>query len=240
MIILPAIDIKDGRCVRLYQGDYARVTTYADDPLEVAKRFQSAGASWLHIVDLDGAVQGFPVNAELIGRIRAATQLHIEVGGGMRSLVHIEQLFALGVERVILGTVALTDRQLLREALARWGGRIVVGLDARDGLVAISGWRETSSTEAIALASDLSALGVERFIYTDIARDGTLVGPNIPALEAMSRATDRALVASGGVSRLEDLVALNQLGIEGAIVGKAIYTGDVDLARAIREIERQS
>jgi len=240
MIIFPAIDIKDGRCVRLYQGDYAQVTTYADDPVEVAQRFQAAGASWLHTVDLDGAAQGFPVNAELIGRICASTDLHVEVGGGMRSLAHIEQLLSLGVERVILGTAALTDRALLQEALARWGERIAVGLDARDGLVAISGWRETSRTEATVLASELAVLGVQRFIYTDIARDGTLVGPNFAALRAMQRASESALIASGGVSKQDDLIELARLGVEGAIVGKAIYTGDVDLARAIREIERQS
>jgi phosphoribosylformimino-5-aminoimidazole carboxamide ribotide isomerase len=239
MIILPAIDIKDGRCVRLYQGDYAQVTTYADDPVQVARRFQEAGASWLHVVDLDGAAQGRPINAELIGRICSSTELHVEVGGGMRSLAHIEQVLALGVERVILGTVALNDRALLQEALARWGGRIVVGLDARDGLVAIAGWRETSRTEATALAAELAALGVQRFIYTDIGRDGTLTGPNIAALQAMQRASESALIASGGVSNHEDLVDLAHLGVEGAIVGKAIYTGDVDLARAIREIERQ-
>jgi phosphoribosylformimino-5-aminoimidazole carboxamide ribotide isomerase len=239
MIILPAIDIKDGRCVRLYQGDYAQVTTYADDPVQVAQRFQDAEASWLHVVDLDGAAQGQPINAELIGRICSSTDLRVEVGGGMRSLAHIEQVLSLGVERVILGTAALTDRVMLQEALSRWGAQIVVGLDARDGLVAISGWRETSRTEATVLAAELAALGVQRFIYTDIGRDGTLTGPNLAALQAMQRASESALIASGGVSKQEDLLALAHLGVEGAIVGKAIYTGDVDLARAIREIERQ-
>ncbi len=141
---------------------------------------------------------------------------------------------------MILGTAALTDRPLLQEALSRFGERIVVGLDARDGLVAVSGWRETSRVEATALATDLSALGVQRFIYTDIARDGTLIGPNLPALHALQLATDRALIASGGVSTLDDLLALSQLDVEGAIVGKALYTGNVDLAQAIREIERQN
>ena len=144
MIILPAIDIKDGMCVRLYQGDFAQVTTYDDDPVMVAQRWQAAGASWLHVVDLDGAVRGQPVNIELIRRIRETTSRHMEVGGGMRSLAHIEQVIGLGIERVILGTVALTDRGLLEEALKRWGERIAVGLDARNGWVATSGWRETS------------------------------------------------------------------------------------------------
>jgi phosphoribosylformimino-5-aminoimidazole carboxamide ribotide isomerase len=238
MIILPAIDIKDGQCVRLYQGDYAQVTTYDPDPVQVARRWQEAGASWLHIVDLDGAAQGRPVNVEIIRRIRAATPVHIEVGGGMRTLAHIEHILDLGVDRVILGTVALTDRALLQDALARWNERIVVGLDARNGWIAISGWRETSRVQATVLATELSAIGVQRFIYTDIARDGALSGPNLPALQEMLRATSRPLVASGGVSSLADLHALAALGVECAIVGKAIYTGNVDLARAIQEFER--
>lgn len=237
MIILPAIDIKDGRCVRLYQGDYARSTIYDSDPVQVARRWQEAGASWLHIVDLDGAAAGYPVNAELIKGIRAATTLHIELGGGMRSLEHIEQALELGVDRIVLGTVAITDRALLQEAVGRWGERIVVGLDARDGWVAIAGWRETSRVMANTLAAELTTVGVQRFIYTDIARDGALVGPNLSALKEMRNATTRPLIASGGVSSLADLRALAGLGVEGAIVGKAIYTGDVDLGMAIKELE---
>lgn len=238
MIILPAIDIKDGRCVRLFQGDYAQVTTYDSDPVQVAQRWQEAGASWLHLVDLDGAKAGYPVNAELLTRIRAVTTLQIEVGGGMRTMEHIEQVLGLGVERVILGTVAITNRALLQEALATWGERIVVGLDARDGRVAIAGWLETSPVRAIDLARELSDLGVKRFVYTDIARDGALTGPNLSALHEMQHSVDSALIASGGVSSLADLHALAQSGVEGSIVGKAIYIGAVDLAVAIREIER--
>ncbi len=238
MIILPAIDIKDGCCVRLYQGDYAQVTTYDTDPVQAALRWQDAGASWLHIVDLDGAAQGLPANADLIRRICETTTLQIEVGGGMRSLAHIEQMLRLGVDRVILGTIAITDRALLQDALARWGEQIIVGLDARDGWIAISGWRETSKVKAVTLAAELCETGVQRFIYTDISRDGALTGPNLPALKEMQHAISCALIASGGVSSLADLQALASLGVEGAIVGKAIYTGDVDLAVAIREIER--
>lgn len=238
MIILPAIDIKDGLCVRLYQGDYAQVTTYDRDPVQVAQRWQEAGANWLHVVDLDGAAQGHPVNTELIQRMRRETTLQIEVGGGMRSLEQIEQVLTLGVERVILGTVALRDRALLEAALARWGERIVVGLDARDGFVAVSGWYETSQVRATELAGELSRLGVRRFVYTDIARDGALSGPNLPALREMQQASESALIASGGVSSLEDLRELAQSGVEGAIVGKAIYTGAVDLAQAVRELEK--
>jgi len=237
LIILPAIDIKDGRCVRLYQGDYAQMTTYDTDPVQVALRWQAAGASWLHLVDLDGAAQGHPVNADLIGRIKKAVNLHIEVGGGMRSPDHVQQILDLGIDRIVLGTVAITNRALLQEALARHGASIIVGIDARNGQVAISGWRETSQVNAVDLARQLAALGVQRFVYTDIARDGALSGPNFAALAEMRAATSSALIASGGVSSLADLHALAQSGVEGAIVGKAIYTGDVDLAVAIREIE---
>jgi phosphoribosylformimino-5-aminoimidazole carboxamide ribotide isomerase len=238
MIILPAIDIKDGRCVRLYQGDYDQVTTYDDDPVRVASRWQEAGARWLHVVDLDGAAAGYPVNSDLIGRIRKATMFHIEVGGGLRTLDDIDMTLKLGVDRVILGTVAIKNPALLKEALLRWGERIVVGLDARAGKVAISGWRENSHVDAVVLAQELYTLGVRRFIYTDIARDGSLQGPNLEALWAMQRAVSCAIVASGGVSSLADLHALATVGVEGAIVGKAIYTGDVDLATAVRECER--
>ncbi len=238
MIILPAIDIKNGRCVRLYQGDYSRVTTYDSDPVQVALRWQEAGASWLHVVDLDGAAQGMPVHVDLLKAMRAATKLCIEVGGGLRSLVHIEQILDLGIERVILGTAALRDRTLLGEALSRWGERIAVGLDARDGLIAVAGWHETSRVMATTLAAELCAFGVPRFIYTDIARDGALSGPNLNALSEVRRATWRPLIASGGVSALADLHALAALNVEGVIIGRAIYTGDVDLAAAIREFER--
>ena len=238
MIILPAIDIKDGQCVRLYQGDYNQVTTYDVDPANIAQRWQRFGASWLHIVDLDGAAAGHPVNVELIKSIRASTTLHIELGGGMRTLADIGHMLDLGIDRVVLGTVALTDRTLLMEALARWGERIVVGLDARSGSIAISGWRETSQVQATSLASELCALGVQRFIYTDIARDGALKGPNIEELKEIQRIVSCSLIASGGVSSIDDLRSLARLGIEGTIVGKALYTGDIDLAAAIQEFER--
>jgi phosphoribosylformimino-5-aminoimidazole carboxamide ribotide isomerase len=245
MIILPAIDISGGRCVRLYQGDFERVTIYDADPVQTAQRWQAAGADWLHVVDLDGAAAGHPANVEIIANIRAATSLHIELGGGIRTLAHIQQVLDLGIERVILGTVALTDRALLKEALVRWGKHIAVGLDARNGLIAISGWRETSQVQAFDLAAELSAIGVQRFIYTDIARDGALQGPNLNALRELqqhlgyqqSSGHPVALIASGGISSLEDVRSLAALGVEGAIVGKALYTGDVDLATAIQAIQ---
>ncbi|HEX4716479.1 MAG TPA: 1-(5-phosphoribosyl)-5-[(5-phosphoribosylamino)methylideneamino]imidazole-4-carboxamide isomerase [Ktedonobacteraceae bacterium] len=242
MRLLPAIDLIDGQCVRLYQGDYAQVTTYASDPVEVARHWQEAGASWLHVVDLDGAKAGQPMNAALIERLCRETTLHIEVGGGLRTLEQIASTLAVGVERVILGTAALNDRELLTRALQRWGEHIVVGIDARDGLVAIRGWRETSSIKATELAVELSAAGVRRFIYTDIARDGAMQGPNLAALRAMLDAlqgTESTLIASGGVSSLADLQQLATLEIEGAIIGKALYTDTLDLAEAVQTIERE-
>lgn len=243
VIILPAIDIKDGQCVRLYQGDYAKTTVYDNDPAEVAVRWHKAGAKWLHIVDLDGATQGYPVNLEILKRVRATTHISIEVGGGLRSMEHIEQVFNAGADRVILGTVAITNRVLLQEALVCYGDRIAVGLDARDGKIAIAGWLETSGVTATELATELSALGVRRFIYTDIARDGAMTGPNIEEIarmqEAITQATNTySLIASGGVSSLADLHVLAAMGVEGAIVGKALYTGDINLHTAIRELER--
>ena len=183
MIILPAIDIKDGQCVRLYQGDYDQVTTYNVGPVNIAQQWQRFGASWLHIVDLDGAAAGHPVNVDSIKRIRANTSLYIELGGGLRTLADIELMLDIGIDRVVLGTVALIDRKLLMEALAHWGERIVVGLDARSGSIAISGWRETSQVKATSLASELCTLGVQRFIYTDISRDGALKGAKYRRIE---------------------------------------------------------
>lgn len=240
MKLFPAIDIKDGQCVRLYQGDYAQMTVYASDPVEVALRWQEAGASWLHVVDLDGAQEGHPVNTPLIARICQETTLQVEVGGGLRALGHIEDTLALGVQRVILGTAVLNNRSLLDQALQRWSQRIAVGLDAREGLVAISGWRETSQIKATELARELSSTGVYRFIYTDIARDAAMQGPNFAALRTMLDAlsgSQTTLIASGGVSSLEDLKRLAELEIEGAIIGKALYVGAIDLADAVQVIE---
>jgi phosphoribosylformimino-5-aminoimidazole carboxamide ribotide isomerase len=241
MIILPAIDIKDGRCVRLYQGDFDRLTTYDADPVQVAQRWQDAGASWLHVVDLDGALNGQPASFAVIQRIREAVSLHIQCGGGMRTLAAMQRMLDTGIDRIVLGTIAVTDPDLLREALQRWPERVVVGLDARDGRVAIAGWRETSQVQAATLASQLRASGVSRFVYTDIARDGALRGPNLPALQIMQAAISPggALIASGGISAIADLQAIAHLGIEGAIVGKALYTGAIDLAQAIQLCERE-
>ncbi|HEU0002880.1 MAG TPA: 1-(5-phosphoribosyl)-5-[(5-phosphoribosylamino)methylideneamino]imidazole-4-carboxamide isomerase [Ktedonobacteraceae bacterium] len=245
MILFPAIDIKDGKCVRLYQGDFDRLTTYDADPVQVARRWQDAGASWLHIVDLDGAITGQPTNFEIIARICKGVSLHIEYGGGMRTLADMQRMLDIGIDRVVLGTIAITNQTLLQEGLQRWPERITVGLDARDGRVAIAGWRETSQIRATTLAGELCVSGVQRFIYTDIARDGALQGPNLPGLQAMQAAISSApqrsaLIASGGISAIDDLRAIAKLGIEGAIVGKALYSGAIDLATAIQVCERES
>lgn len=243
MIVLPAIDIKDGQCVRLYQGDFERLTTYEADPVQVARRWQDAGASWLHVVDLDGALNGQPANLETIRRIREAVSLRIQCGGGMRTLNAMQHMLNMEIDRIVVGTIALTDRDLLHEALQRWPERVVVGLDARDGQVAIAAWREIIQVQATALASELCARGVQRFVYTDIARDGALSGPNLAALQVMQATISMvspggALIASGGISSIDDLHAIARLGIEGAIVGKALYTGAIDLAQAIQVCER--
>jgi phosphoribosylformimino-5-aminoimidazole carboxamide ribotide isomerase len=237
MLIFPAIDLQGGRCVRLTQGDFARSQEFSDDPAAVAQRWQSEGARWLHVVDLDGARAGAPQNLEAIKSIRAAISMPIEVGGGLRSLESVAALFDLGVQRAILGTAALKDRAFLRACLARWGERIAVGLDARDGLVATDGWLETSTTSALTLARKLAAEGVARFIYTDIARDGMLTGPNLKSLAQLQQAIAQPVIASGGVSSLADVRALAELRVEGAIVGRALYTGEVKLAEAIAAIE---
>ena len=231
MIVIPAIDLRDGRCVRLLQGDFARETVYGDDPVAMARRWQDAGAAILHVVDLDGARAGRPVQAPIIAAIVAALTIPVQIGGGLRTLDDIAGAFANGVARVVLGTAALENRELLAAALARWGpDRIVLGLDARDGLVAIRAWQETSGVRATDLARDLAPLGLRRVVYTDIGRDGTLHEPNYDALREIAAVAGLAVIASGGVARREHLAALAAIpGVESAIVGRAIYTGDVTL-----------
>lgn len=240
MLILPAIDLQAGRCVRLVQGDFARAQEFSDDPAAVARRWQAAGARWLHVVDLDGAREGTPRSLDAIQRIRQSVDLSIEVGGGLRSLESVAALFDLGVNRAILGTAAFKDRPFLRACLERWSQQIAVGIDARNGLVATDGWLETSTTPALDLAQELAAEGVARFIYTDIQRDGTLTGPNLAGLEQLQQAINRPIIASGGVSSLDDLRALADLHVEGAIVGRALYTGEINLAEAIAALERSA
>jgi phosphoribosylformimino-5-aminoimidazole carboxamide ribotide isomerase len=234
--IIPAIDIRDGRCVRLWQGDYARETVYAGNPVQVAVAWQEAGAKRLHIVDLDGAAGRAGVNAGAIRSIVQAVAIPVELGGGLRHESDLDAAFALGVDRAVLGTVAVENPELVALAAARFGEAIAVGIDARAGLVATHGWRETSKLSALTLAERMVSLGVRRVIYTDIARDGTLAGPNLSAMTEMARSVPVPVIASGGVASLADLLALAQTGVEAAIVGRALYTGGLDLREALRTL----
>ncbi|MFM7381732.1 MAG: 1-(5-phosphoribosyl)-5-[(5-phosphoribosylamino)methylideneamino]imidazole-4-carboxamide isomerase [Microcystaceae cyanobacterium] len=239
MEILPAIDLLDGRCVRLYQGDYQQSQVYNDNPVIVARQWEEQGASRLHLVDLDGAKQGHPVNLETIAHIIQAVSIPVQVGGGLRDRQSVAQLLELGVGRVILGTVAVEDPNLVQGLCEEFPGQIVVGIDARDGKVATKGWLETSTVEATVLAQEMEQCGAAAIIYTDIHRDGTLVGPNLEALRELASPLTIPVIASGGVSALRDLLsllALESLGVTGVIVGKALYTGDVNLEEAIRAV----
>ncbi|MFO0774409.1 MAG: 1-(5-phosphoribosyl)-5-[(5-phosphoribosylamino)methylideneamino]imidazole-4-carboxamide isomerase [Nitrospiraceae bacterium] len=238
MIVFPAIDLKDGRCVRLRQGDLAAETVYSDDPAAMARQWQSQGAPWLHVVDLNGAVDGRPVNLAAITAIRQAVTMKVQVGGGIRSLDSVRQFLDAGVTRVVLGTAALTDRAFLEAACRAYPGRIVVGVDARNGLVAIKGWTATSDVRAVDLIGGFGGLNLASVVYTDIARDGMLSGPNIEALKEVLAHAPCPVVASGGVTRLEDLTAIKALGprIEGAIVGKALYDGKFQYADALKAV----
>jgi phosphoribosylformimino-5-aminoimidazole carboxamide ribotide isomerase len=236
--VIPAIDLRDGRCVRLVQGDYDRETVFSDDPIAVARRWAEEGAPRLHIVDLDGAREGRPVNDEIVRGIIEAVDLPVQVAGGVRDLGAVEGWLAAGAERVVLGTAALRDPDLVAEACRRHGERIVVSIDARDGVVAVEGWREATSEQAEALLPRLAALGVQRFVYTDIARDGTLTSPNFEAIEALVGATKAAVIASGGVAEVAHLVRLAELGAEGAIVGLALYDGRLALPEALSAVGR--
>jgi phosphoribosylformimino-5-aminoimidazole carboxamide ribotide isomerase len=215
------------------QGDYSQETVYADDPVEVARRWARLGAERIHVVDLDGAVAEGPRNLAVVGQIVQEVEIPVQLGGGLKSRQHVEAALARGVERVVLGTIAVTDPDLVKGLAADCGERIVVGIDARGGLVAVRGWKETSAVPALDLAKSMTELGVKRFVYTDISRDGTLGEPNYEALGQMVAAVPVPVIASGGVGRLEHLLRLNQMAVEGAIVGRALYTGDVDLAQAI-------
>jgi len=236
MIIFPAIDIRDGKCVRLLKGDFAKETVFSDNPADMAKRWESEGGEFLHLVDLDGARAGSPQNLAAVRKILAAVKIPCELGGGIRDLKTIDEVLSLGVRRVILGSVAVSDPELVQEACGKYGERIVVGIDARDGKVAVNGWDKTSEADALDLALQMKTLGVKTIIYTDISRDGTLSGVNATATAELARKSGLGVVASGGVSSLEDVAALKKeeaAGIVGAIVGRAIYTGDLPLAEAI-------
>ncbi|MCH8191545.1 MAG: 1-(5-phosphoribosyl)-5-[(5-phosphoribosylamino)methylideneamino]imidazole-4-carboxamide isomerase [Chloroflexi bacterium] len=235
--VIPAIDLRGGRCVRLYQGDFAKETVFSNDPVGVARRWEAAGAPRIHVVDLDGAASGRPVNTSIVEAIAGAVSIPIQVGGGLRTIEAIELLLARGAQRVVLGTSAAEDPALVGEAAQRFGEAIVVGVDARDGLVATHGWVKAQAISAVDLIKRMEALDVRRFVYTDIARDGALTGPAVDSIGDLLASTGAAIIASGGVSSLADLEQLAGLGIEGAIVGRAVYTGDVDLRRAVAMAE---
>lgn len=233
MKIFPAIDLYDGKAVRLYKGDYAKMTVYSDDPPSVAAGFQTAGATCLHLVDLEGAKTGTPANTEAIRAVRQSFQGFIEVGGGIRSMQTIQEYLELGVDRVILGTAAVTDPAFLEEALQKWGQRIAVGVDLKDGFVAIQGWTEVSDLAADRFFARMTELGVKAVICTDISRDGAMQGTNRELYRDLTQKFPIELIASGGVSAIRDVQELVELGIDGAIIGKACYVGAIDLKEAI-------
>ena len=234
MEIIPSIDLRAGRCVRLYQGDYAQETVYSEDPLVVARSWQEQGASRLHLVDLDGAAAGYPANLPVISAIAGSLDIPVQVGGGIRDRATAESLLSAGAQRVVLGTAAVERPELVRELCAGYGSpAVVVAVDARDGRVAIKGWTETAAMTAPELADRMAGLGVVRLLYTDISRDGTLTGPNFAANAALVRDSGMAVQASGGVARLDHLARLVETGVEGVIIGRALYTGDITLAEAI-------
>lgn len=235
MIIFPAIDLVGGKAVRLYRGDYAQMTVYDDDPLNTARKFEAAGAKFVHMVDLEGARDGGTPNLETVRRVVENTGLSVEIGGGIRDMEVVERYLAIGVRRVILGTAAIADEAFSRAAIERFGPAVVLGADVRDGEVAIRGWLELSGMTLDAFCEKYQRMGARTLICTDISRDGAMRGANRGLYADLQRKYDMDIVASGGVSTLEDVRALARLGLYGAIVGKAYYTGSIDLADAIRE-----
>lgn len=237
MILLPAIDLYEKKVVRLTRGDYAQMTVYNDNPVAQAKLFQDAGAQWLHTVDLEGAKDGSTPNYSVIEAICKDTSLKVEIGGGIRSLDTIQKYLDAGVERVILGTKAVTDPAFLEESLQKFGSHIAVGVDIKDGKIAIKGWLETAQDSVEDFFTKLCKLGVSTVICTDVSKDGMLAGTNVDLYRQLSQKFSLDLIASGGVSSQEDLIRLKELGLYGAILGKALYTGALDLKAALREME---
>ena len=239
MEVIPAIDLLDGKCVRLYQGDYNQASIFNDNPVEVARQWEKEGATRLHVVDLDGAKAGKSVNLKVIEAIAKAISIPVQVGGGLRDRAGVSKLLDTGVQRAILGTIAVEKPELVTELCQEFPEKIIVGIDARNGKVATRGWLETSEVAATDLAHRMARQGVAAIIYTDIHRDGTLSGPNLDALRELAESIAIPVIASGGVSSLTDLLSLSGLesiGVTGAIVGRAIYTGDVSLKEAVRAV----
>lgn len=234
--IIPAIDMKEGRCVRLLQGRFDQETVYSNDPVEVARRWEAEGASRIHLVDLDGARSGVSQNLPVVEKIAAAVSIPLQLGGGIRSLATAKSVIAAGVERVIIGTSAALDNTIAAEIFGALGDQAILGVDARDGYVAVKGWEEVTTEKAIEFAQRMVTLGAARIIYTDISRDGMLQGVNLPAMAQMTKAVPVPVIASGGVTTvkdIKDLVAANLPGLEGVITGKALYSGSLTLAEAL-------
>ncbi|MGQ9646477.1 MAG: 1-(5-phosphoribosyl)-5-[(5-phosphoribosylamino)methylideneamino]imidazole-4-carboxamide isomerase [Thermodesulfobacteriota bacterium] len=243
MIVIPAVDLKDGRCVRLSQGRMDQESVYSEDPVQMAKYWESKGANRLHVVDLNGAVTGMPVHQSVIEEIVKSIRIPVEVGGGIRDMETIDTYLSSGVEWVILGTVALRNRGLVEEACRQFRGRVVLGIDSRKGRVAIQGWKEEVSLEAIELAKQFEGFGLSAIIFTDIERDGMSTGLNLEMTGALARAISTPVIASGGVSKIEEiehLMALESDGVIGVIVGRALYTGRLNLEEAIRVAKRKT
>jgi phosphoribosylformimino-5-aminoimidazole carboxamide ribotide isomerase len=240
MLIIPAIDLKEGKCVRLEQGLMDKATVYSGDPAGTAKHWEGQGAELLHVVDLNGAFDGSPRNLEAIRSIRAAIKIPIEVGGGIRDMATIRTLVSAGIDRIILGTAAIENPSFVQEACREFPGRIIAGIDAKDGLVAIKGWAEVTAVKAVDLAIKMQDYGVIAIIYTDIKRDGMLTGPNIEATQALAKALHIPVIASGGVHTMKDienLLAVRHSGVSGVITGKAIYSGSLNLREAIQFVK---
>ncbi|MCH7736842.1 MAG: 1-(5-phosphoribosyl)-5-[(5-phosphoribosylamino)methylideneamino]imidazole-4-carboxamide isomerase [Chloroflexi bacterium] len=237
MEVIPAIDLKDGRCVRLFQGDFDQETVFSDDPLAMALSWQEQGGHRLHLVDLDGAVQGKPVHLEVISAIVRSLEIPVQVGGGIRDLATADAWLEAGVDRVVIGTAAVHDPDMVQEVCRKHGSqRVVVSVDAKDGLVAVRGWKETSTVTVLELARQMEQIGVVRLLYTDIARDGALTGPDLATNARLIKETGLAVLASGGVASVEHIKELAPTGVEGVIVGRALYTGAVSLSEAVAAV----
>ncbi len=239
MILIPAIDMKDNKCVRLTQGDFSKVKVYSDEPFEVAKKWVDEGANYLHLVDLDGARSEGIINRPSIGKIIRNIDIPVQIGGGIRSEEKVKDLFELGVDRVIVGTIAIENRQLLKKLVSEYGGdKIVVSIDAKDGYVAVRGWEIVSSINSLELCQELEEIGIKTIVYTDISKDGMLEGPNFDIYKTLSKETSLNLIASGGISSISDIIMLNEMNIYGVIIGKALYDKRIDFKEAMQCLQK--
>lgn len=240
MQIYPAIDIKNGQCVRLQQGKFDRIVVYEKDPVEQSLKWLSQGAAYLHVVDLDGARNGASYNNDIIKKICSTVNIPVQTGGGIRSMRDIEHKLSLGVQRVILGTVAIKNPEIVKEAVKNYGDRIVVGIDAINGRVAIEGWEHVSDMSALDLSMQMKDYGIKTIIYTDISKDGMMIGPNIENTQELIEVTDLDIIASGGITTLKDLENINMIKAQGAIIGKALYQGNLSLEKVINKYEKNN